>query len=70
MARSLRMPAPHVLQGLRREFVEKLFEYYRAAKRPMLREISGLIREDDELVGTASRETIRRMLLGEVIPSQ
>jgi hypothetical protein len=35
-----------------------------------LREISGLIREDDELVGTASRETIRRMLLGEVIPSQ
>jgi hypothetical protein len=68
MARSLRMPSTHVLpKGPRRDFVEELFEHYRAAKRPTLREISERIR-DDELAGTASRETIRRMLLGEVVP--
>lgn len=71
MARSLRMPPTHVLpKGPRRDFVEELFEQYRAAKRPTLREISERIRGDDELAGTASRETIRRMLLGEVVPAQ
>ena len=70
MARSLRMPSLQVLpNGPRRRFVDELHEYYRAAKRPTLREVSELIRNDDELRGTASKETIRRMLLGEVVPA-
>ena len=65
------MPSTQVLrQGPRRRFVEELHEHYRAAKRPTLREISDVIRDGDELAGTASRETIRRMLVGEVVPAQ
>jgi hypothetical protein len=56
MARSLRMPPLHVLpEGPRRAFVDELHEYFRAAKRPTLREVSDLIRDDDELPGTASK---------------
>ena len=70
MARTLRMPPLQLLRnGARRTFVEELHLHYRAAKRPTLREVSDLIRADDELRGTASKETIRRMLLGEVVPA-
>lgn len=70
MARSLRMPPLHVLpKGPRREFVEELHGYFRAAKRPTLRVISELIRNDHDLAGTASKETVRRMLQGETVPA-
>lgn len=68
MGHALRMP--QLPRGPRLDFVVELHNHYRAAKRPTLRMISEMIRADDTLKGTASRETIRRMLLGEVVPAQ
>jgi hypothetical protein len=68
MAHALRFPNDLPV-GPRRTFVVELHKHYKAARRPTLREISDLIRADDELRGTAGRETIRRMLLGEVVPA-
>ena len=51
-----------------RDFVWLLFFFYRAAHRPTLREISDRIRKSD-LPGTASTETIRRMLHGTTVPA-
>jgi hypothetical protein len=52
------MPSVHELpEGPRRNFVEELFELYRAAKRPDLRQLSETIRNDETLKGMASRET-------------
>ncbi len=69
----IRVPAKHELPaGPRRRFVEELHDHYRAARRPPLRVISDRIKEradDLELAGTASRETIRRMLLGTTVPA-
>jgi hypothetical protein len=53
-------------KGAIRDFVEELFRLYRAAHRPTLREISDGIRRRNDLRGTASTETIRRMLRGSV----
>jgi hypothetical protein len=50
--------------------VTQLFAYYRDAGRPTLRQISDSIASRDDLAGTASRETIRRMLLGISFPAQ
>ncbi len=70
MPRPLRMPSlAELRKGSRREFVEELFMYFRAARRPALREISDRIAGNDGLAGTASRETIRRMLNGTGIPT-
>jgi hypothetical protein len=69
MARTLRMPSEVELPpGCVRDFVELLFYFYRAARRPTLREISDHIRRA-ELRGTASTETIRKMLRGTTIPA-
>jgi hypothetical protein len=71
MARIIRMPSKDELpEGPRREFVEELRRYYRAAGRPPLRRVSNLLegREDLKEV-TASQETVRRILRGIVIPT-
>lgn len=70
MARIIKMPGEDELpSGPRRQFVEELRRYYRAAGRPPLRHVSKLIegREDLEEI-TASQETVRRILRGTVVP--
>jgi hypothetical protein len=67
VAQAIRMPPETELpKGALRDFVEELFRLYRAARRPTLREISNAIRMRDDLRGSASTETIRRMLRGSV----
>jgi hypothetical protein len=71
MARIIKMPPLEELpDGPRREFVEELRRYYRAAGRPPLRQVSRNIegRQDLKEV-TASQETVRRVLRGMVIPT-
>lgn len=69
MARTMRMPDEGELpDGAVRDFVWLLFHFYRQAHRPTLREISDRIRKSD-LSGTASTETIRRMLHGTTVPA-
>ncbi len=71
MAPRIRMPSVADLpEGPRRELVEELFLYYREAGRPTLRVISDRILDHDDLAGTASKETIRRMLRGTSFPAQ
>jgi hypothetical protein len=53
-------------RGARRDFTEQLFSLYREARRPALREISRAVPDDSP--GTASTETIRRMLRGKTVP--
>jgi hypothetical protein len=68
----LRMPTKiQMPEGPHRAFVEELFMYYREAGRPPLRTISDWIRnnaDEKNLKGTASTETIRRVLTGITIP--
>ena len=54
--------------GQLRDFVELLLGLYQRAHCPALREISDEIRKRDDLRGTASTETIRRMLNGTTVP--
>ncbi|WP_199512158.1 hypothetical protein [Nucisporomicrobium flavum] len=70
MPRIIRMPSSEVVRHgtRRRAFVEEMFRLYRAAGSPPLREIEEWIRANDELKGTASTETIRRILRGHVPP--
>jgi hypothetical protein len=71
MARIIKMPPKGELpDGPRREFVEELRRYYRAAGRPPLRHVSKLIEGRADLKEvTASQETVRRILRGIVIPT-
>jgi hypothetical protein len=71
MARIIRMPPLSELpRGARRDFVEELRQYYRAADRPPLREVSRRIEGRPDLKEvTASQETVRRILRGMVIPT-
>jgi hypothetical protein len=71
MARIIKMPPKDELPGgPRREFVEELRRYYRAAGRPPLRHVSNLIEGRADLKEvTASQETVRRILRGIVIPT-
>ena len=69
MARTMRMPDEGRLpDGAVRDFVWLLFHFYRQAHRPTLREISNRIRRGEHN-GTASTETIRRMLHGTTVPA-
>lgn len=69
MPRIVRMPTRQELpRGATRDFVEELFDCYREAHRPTLREISRQI-ENSDSAATASPETIRRMLRGTTVPS-
>ena len=67
MGQVLRMPSEAELpRGAHRDFTEQLFSLYREAHRPGLREISRAVPDDSP--GTASTETIRRMLRGKTVP--
>lgn len=69
MPRSLRMPTSSEVPSQEvRSFIEMLFNLYRQARRPSLRRISAEI-ERSNAPGTASPETIRRVLRGITIPS-
>src|SRR5690348_16646918 len=72
MARMIKMPPKNELpEGPRRDFVEELRRYYRAAGRPPLRRVSKLIEGRTDLKEvTASQETVRRILRGMVIPTE
>jgi hypothetical protein len=66
MPRLLRIPSTRQLpQGVGRNFMELLDQYYRDAGRPTLAEVSDQVLAGD-YAGTASRETIRRTLNGAV----
>lgn len=70
MARKIRMPSEQVLlPGSVRNFARELFDRYKDAHRPPLRHISQMIERHDNLPGTASPETIRRMLNGTTVPA-
>lgn len=71
MARTVKMPPKAELpDGSRREFVEEIRRYYRAAGRPPLRKVSRLIEDHRDFHEvTASQETVRRVLIGKVIPT-
>ena len=66
----LRAPTEEQLPpGARRDFVMGVFDLYREARRPTLREIVAKIEEiQEELPGTASQETVRRTLEGTSVP--
>ncbi|GAA4243728.1 hypothetical protein [Dactylosporangium darangshiense] len=70
MPKVIRMPRHDVVPAgtKRRAFMEEMFMLYRAAGSPALREVEEWIRANDELKGTASTETIRRILRGHVPP--
>jgi hypothetical protein len=53
-------------RGAPRDFTEQLFSLYKEARRPGLREISAAVPDDSP--GTASTETIRRILRGKTVP--
>jgi hypothetical protein len=64
------MPADDELPpGPVRAFVAELFDLYKDAHRPTLRKISTVIRDNPDVDGTASPETIRRMLSGRTVPT-
>ncbi|MFD5081710.1 hypothetical protein ACFWOG_03600 [Kitasatospora sp. NPDC058406] len=68
MAKILRMPSERDLPpGARRTFVDELWDYYRQAGRPTLQEIADAISADYDAF-TASKETIRRTMLGKTVP--
>jgi hypothetical protein len=67
MGQVLRMPSEAELpRGAHRDFTKQLFSLSKEARRPGLREISRAIPDDSP--GTASTETIRRMLRGKTVP--
>jgi hypothetical protein len=69
MARAIRMPSEEELPpGSVRSFVIELFDLYREAHRPPLRLVSATVERLDH-PGTASPETIRRMLNGTTVPA-
>jgi hypothetical protein len=71
MARTMRFPSEAELPpGAVRDFAELLFWLFRRAHRPALRDVSEAIRRNDDLHGTASPETVRRMLLGTTVPAR
>jgi len=67
MPKVIRMPR-NLGTTARGRFIDEIFSYYRAAGRPTLDTISGRIKARDDLAGTASRETIRRVLSEGAVP--
>lgn len=71
MGTHLTMPSVEELpDGPRRLFVQELFFHVREAGRPTPRDLAEEIRVDDYLSALVSRETIRKMLRGETVPSR
>ncbi|WP_067481811.1 hypothetical protein [Actinomadura hibisca] len=69
MPKLLRIPDTTALPaGPTRDFVELLFDYHQIARHPTLEAICEQINEipEEERLGTASRETVRRMFHGHV----
>lgn len=65
----LRFPSTRQLPaGRRRDFAEHMFDIYKQAGRPPLRVIDAKLESMDHLEGTASKETVRRVLTGQVVP--
>lgn len=62
----LRMP--DLPPGPHRAFVEHLFRFYRLARRPSLEKISAQIQRRDDLRGSVSKETVRKMMNGSTLP--
>jgi hypothetical protein len=68
VTRPMQMPDEQTLpEGPHRDFVALLFDYYRLARRPALEKICNQIQSADR-AGTASRETIRRLMNGVSVP--
>jgi hypothetical protein len=66
MGQIIRMPTEdEVRSGVLEDFMTVMFHLYKSAHRPTLRAISKAIEDNGELAGTASPETIRRMLRGD-----
>jgi hypothetical protein len=71
MGQIIRMPTREELPpGSVRDFTIMMFFLYKMAHRPTLREISKAIEDNDKLAGTASPETVRRMLRGKAVPQR
>jgi len=71
MGQIIRMPTLAELpSGSVRDFASMMFFLYKQAHRPTLREISNAISRNENLSGTASPETIRRMLRGTAVPQR
>jgi hypothetical protein len=71
MGQIIRMPTEsEVPQGAVRDFAQVMFYLYKKARRPSLREISLAIARNEKLAGTASPETIRRILRGTAVPQR
>lgn len=69
MGRVLRLPTEdEVPPGPKRSFLEEIYFHYQEAGRPTPLEIADELAQRDNMTGTASRETIRRMLRGETVP--
>ena len=69
MARKIKIPSKEELRpGARRSFVDELFERYRDAHRPSLRQISDATKGLGPGSVHVSPETIRRMLNGTTVP--
>ncbi|GAA2938921.1 hypothetical protein [Streptomyces enissocaesilis] len=71
MGRVITMPTEWEFPpGPVRDFAQALYNWYKAAGRPSLTEIAGDIANHGALRGSASRETIRKMLRGETVPQR
>ncbi|CAM3746648.1 hypothetical protein [Nocardiopsis rhodophaea] len=70
MPKTIRMPSEEDLpRGPRRHFVETLYQLYCDAGRPPLQRVSERINELP-VSGSASKETIRKILNGRTVPLQ
>lgn len=68
MAKTIRMPTVDELPpGPRRRFMEILYRLWSEAGMPPATEVSQLVANTD-VAGSASKETIRKMLSGETVP--
>ncbi|WP_194891305.1 hypothetical protein [Catenulispora pinisilvae] len=70
MAAVLRVPGEDELpQGPRRRFALDVYDLYKKARRPTLDAIVATFAEiQEDLRGTASKETARRILVGKTVP--
>ena len=72
MPKILTMPSKAVVpEGPHRKFLMELFAHYREADRPTLRATAQWIKDhgdDRGLRGTASTETVRRIMNGDLVP--
>lgn len=69
MARSIRMPSPEELPaGPQRRFMETLFRLWVDAGMPTMEGVSEAVTSAPPQEGSASKETVRKMLTGKTVP--